>query len=197
MSAKFHPVDGLDQIVARMIADNVQAFVDATEAEAKRQAPPTKKWVTSRDAYVRRTHVAMDGVELPDNLRFQVQAYEWDIKHPGAMPVERNMKGGHQARDAPIAPGQFSYMREPRDHTPGHLVQIVSCRCRLQVDPEGVAKLVKQERVTVTGTKVKGTVYAAGEHVIAAEYGDEYPGGFISPGTWFMHRTVTAMGNRA
>lgn len=195
--AEFHPVDNLDQLIAQMIEDNVATFVRDTEAEAKRQAPPTKTWRTARDAHVRRTHRGMDGEELPSNLRFKVQAYQWDIEHPGAMPVERNTSGGHQARDAPIAPGQFSYMIEPRDHSVGHLVQIVSCRCRIVLDPQGVAKMVGSTGVTRVGTKVSGTVYAEGEHVIEAEYGDVYPGGFVAEGTFFMRKTVVAMGNRA
>ena len=194
---EFKPVPNLDQLIAKMIEGEVARVVRETEAEAKRQAPPTKEWRTAMDAHVRRTHRAMNGEVLPENLRFKVQAYEWDIEHPGAMPVERNMKGGHQSRDAPIAPGAFSYMREPRDHSAGHLVQIVSCRCQIILDPEGVAKMVGSTAVTVRGTKVSGTVYADGKDVIAAEYGDEYPGGFVAEGTFFMHKTVVAMGNRA
>jgi len=193
----FKPVDNLDQIVAKMIQGEVARIVRETEAEAKRQAPPTKTWHTAMDAHVRRTHRTMNGEVLPNNLRFKVQAYQWDVEHPGALPVERNMKGGHQSRDAPIAPGAFNYMIAPRDGAASGLVQVVSCRCRIELDPLGVAKMVGSTSVTVRGTTVSGTVYAEGEHVIGAEYGDVYPGGLIAEGTRFMRNTVIAMGNRA
>ena len=195
--AKFHPVDNLDQLVARMIVDNVQDVVQATEAEAKRQAPPTKKWVTAMDVFVRRTHRAMHGEEIPSNLRFKVQAYQWDVDNPDRIPVDRNLKGGHQMRDAEVATGQFVYMAEPRDHATGAYVNNVACRCQTVIDPDGVAKMVGHSRAKASGTKVSGTVYAEGKHVHPAEYGDEYPGGFVAEGTMFMHKTVVAMGNRA
>lgn len=195
--AEFTPVPDLDQIVAKMIEDNVATIVRETEAEAKRQAPPTKTWRTAMDVYVRRTHRGMNGEVIPNNLRFKVQAYEWDVEHPGALPVERNVGGGHQFRDAPIAPGFFNYMTEPRDAAASGLVQVVSCRCRIVLDPMGVAKMVGSTAVTRSGTKVSGTVYAEGEHVIGAEYGDVYPGGLVAEGTFFMRKTVVAMGNRA
>lgn len=195
--AKFTPKPGLDRMLATMCVDAVQGFVEQTEAEAKRQAPGTKAWQTARDVYVRRTHKGMDGVSMPENLRFKVQAYEWDVKHPGVAPVARNEKGGHQFRDAPIAPGVHNYMDGPRDGPASGLVQTISCRCQLVLDPDGVAKMVGHERATVSGTKVRGVVYAEGEHIMAAEYGDEYPNGFVGHGTHFMAKTVVAMGNRA
>ena len=197
MSAKFTPRRNLDRMIATMIVDEVQGFVERTETEAKHNAPGTKAWETARDVFVRRTHQGMDGETLPENLRFKVQAYEWDVQHPGAQAVARNERGGHQHRDAPIAPGVSNYMSGPRDSAASGYVQVVSCRCQLVVDPDGVAKMIGHERAKASGTKVRGVVYAEGKDVIAAEYGDEYPGGWVAEGTHFMRRTVVAMGNRA
>jgi hypothetical protein len=188
----FTPRKDLDQLVARMIVPNVQKVVLETEREAKRQAGPTKKWMTRGDAYVRRTHVAVHGEEIPDNLRFELKAYQWDVEHPGAVPVSLNTSGGHDMRDSPLA-GSKVYLLEPRDSSPGHYVQIVHCRCYLEIDPNGVAKWVSSTPAKATGTTVRGVVYAKHKHVMGAEYGDVYPGGFLSPGTYFMHRTVGIM----
>ena len=197
--AKFKPVKGLDQLIAKMIVDNVQDVVVATERQAKELAPPTKTWTSLGDSFVRKTHRAAHGDEVPENLRFTLDAYSWDIKHPGAVPVQKANKGGHSLKDSATAPGFSSYMLEPRDHTQGHYVQSIHCRCFLVLDPEGVARMVSSQRAKAVGTKVSGLVYAEGKHVIGAEYGEVYPDPNLPPaeGTYFMHRTVAAMGARA
>jgi len=196
--AKFTAVKGLDQLVARMIVDDVQKIVVATEAEAKIQAPGTKRWMTRGDSIVRRTHRSVHGEEIPENLRFELKAYEWDVEHApatGGIPVELN-RGGHRFRDAPLA-GSNVYLKEPRDSSPGHYIQIVHCRCYLEVDPEGVAKWVSSSPAKARGTKVTGVVYAKHKLIHEAEYGDVYPGGVVAEGTYFMHRTVGIMASRA
>jgi len=196
--AEFHARSDLDQVVARMIVGEVRRVVNETTAEAKRQAPGTKRWRTMRDPYVRRTHRGVDGTEIPENLRFEVQAYQWDLDHPGAVIIQQNNGGHSNGRgNSPVAPGQFSYMMEPGDTSPGHAVQVIHCRCRLERDPLGIAKMIGATEVIAEGTKVSGTVYADGKGVKGAEYGDAYPGGFVSPGTFFMRATVAAMGARA
>ena len=192
--AKFTAVPGLDQLVAKMIVDNVQAVVRATEEEAKIQAPPTKKWMSRGDSIVRRTHRKVHGKEIPSNLLFELDAYQWDVEHPGhagAIPAAFNPKGSNW-RDSPLA-GSSVYLREPRDPTPGHYVQIIHCRCYLEVDPNGVAKWVGSTKARASGTKVSGTVYAKHELIMGAEYGDVYPGPVVAEGTYFMHKTVGAM----
>lgn len=197
--AEFHARDDLEELVARMIVPEVQKIVDAVEREAKRQAPATKKWVTRADPIVRKTHRAVHGDELPENLRFKLTAYQWDIQHPGSVSSKTaHNKGGHSYRDAPTSPGAFSFMDAPRDHAPGHLVQVIHCRCILELDENGVAKMVHATRAKAIGKSVTATVYAEGEYVVPAEYGDVYPGN-VPPakGTFFMHKTVAAIGARA
>lgn len=193
--AKFTPAPGLDALVARMIVRDVQDVVRETESEAKRQAPDTKTWITRRDAFVRRTHRAVDGKEIPENLRFKLTAYEWDLQHPGAIPVATRNRGGHSTTDSALGAGS-SYLREPRDPSQGHYVQIVHCRCELARTPNGVAKWVSSTVAKAVGTKVSGVVYAEHELIIPTEYGDVYPGGMIAPPTLFMHRTVGIMAAR-
>jgi hypothetical protein len=198
--AKFDVRDDLDEVIARMVRPHVQDVAREAEKVAKTLAPPTKKWKSVGDAYVRKTHRAVDGVEIPDNLRFELDAYQYDIDHPDAVMAAQH-KGGHDTRDRELAAGMHSFMLEPRDHTPRHSVQVVHCRCTAERDPNGVAKHVGSTEAVVSGTKASATVYADGPNMIQAEYGDEYGDGgsvqFVSPGTFFMRKTVGVMGDRA
>jgi hypothetical protein len=84
-------------------------------------------------------------------------------------------------------------MLAPRDTTPGHYVNVVHCRCKLEVAPNGMARFVGSTPAKAVGTTVSGKVYAKGKYVIPAEYGDVYPGGFIAEGTYWMHGVVGTM----
>lgn len=198
--AKFKVTPGLDEIVARMIRPELGRIANEAGRVAKRLAPPTKTWVTMRDARVRQPHVHADGDELPDNLRFKLTAFAWDLEHPGALPIGGETGGGADDGsgwgEAQTVPGRYSYLRYPRDRSQGHLVQIINCRCVLEMDPEGVAKMIRVTEPIVNGTKVTATVIAEGDYVVEAEYGEVYPGDLIAEGTKFMHRMVGQMGAR-
>ncbi|MER5737359.1 hypothetical protein ABT117_16995 [Streptomyces sp. NPDC002262] len=70
--AKFTPARGLEEQLARMLAPDVRRIAQQVEVEAKRLAPPVKKWVTTGDDKVRPTHVEANGQAVPDNLRFKL-----------------------------------------------------------------------------------------------------------------------------
>lgn len=200
--AKFTAVPGLNELVAEMIAPELTNIAEFVADKARSYAPPTKKWRNVGDSRVRPSHVHAGGQEVPDNLRFELTAFEWDVKHPGASRVGgRDQTGDGSGWDGPAArtvPGVKSFLKFPRDHTGGHLVQILNCRCGVVMDPDGVAKLVKVEAAVARGTKVTATVVAEGSHVHGAEYGDVYPSPVLEPvakGTFFMHRAAVAAEN--
>lgn len=193
----------LDAIVAHMVKDKVTEVARQASVIAKREAPPTKTWVSMRDGAVRMPHVHADGDELPANLRFKLTAFAWDLEHPGAVPiaVERGGAGKGKKtswpRTAQTVPGRYSYLRFPRDKSQGHFVQIVNCRCQLEMDPEGVAKMISVTPAVVSGTKVQAKVVAEGKYVVEAERGDVYEYDLIADGEWFMRKAVLEMGARA
>lgn len=191
----------LNEVVARMVLPSVNETAEFVADKARAFAPPTKTWRSQRDAKVREPHVHADGQVVPDNLRFQLTAYQWDLQHPGAVPVER-ARGDGSGWDGPTGqtvPGSNSWLTRPRDHTSGHLIQTLHCRCYLEVDPRGVAKMVTVKRATVPkGTKVVAKVVAEGAGVMGAEYGEIYPFPVTEPvadGTMFMHRAADAARN--
>ncbi|MFC8066089.1 hypothetical protein [Streptomyces sp. NPDC057293] len=47
--AKFTPTPGLEEQLAQMLAPDVRRIAQKVEVEAKRLAPPTKRWVTVGD----------------------------------------------------------------------------------------------------------------------------------------------------
>ena len=196
--AKFTPVPGLNELVAAMCVDDVDRITKKVEKVAKRLAPPTKEWVTVKDGRVRHSHAATEGKTIPSNLRFELQAFLWDVQHPNMggvhADINRGTPGGDgwSGVDAEYAAGS-SYLLEPRDRTGEHFVQIVNCRCVLKIDPQGVARMVSRVRARAVGEHVKAKVVAQGPHVVGAEVGDEYPlpsGVRREDGTRFMRRTV-------
>lgn len=199
--AKFTATPGLNQIVAAMCVDEVDAITRKVEATAKKLAPPTKRWISQGDHRVRTSHRMVEGDEIPDNLRFTLMAFEWDVTHPNRGGVTASLQRGTPGGDgwagvpAKYAPGASSYLLEPRDRTGEHFVQIVNCRCAMAIDPQGVARMVSRVRARVVGSHVKAKVVAQGKHVIGAEDGEVYPmpsGPREERGTKFMRRTVLA-----
>lgn len=196
--ATFTVRPGLDQIVAGMIAPKVGEVAKQAGKIAKRGAPPTKTWISRRDGKVRMPHVHADGDEMPDNLRFKLTAFAWDLEHPGSLPVEvEKGTGASRWPDARTVPGRHSYLLFPRDKSQGHFVQIVNCRCVLEMDPEGVARMIRVTEPVQFGTKVTAKVIAEGAYVEQAERGEVYPGGLVAEGEWFMRKAVLEMGARA
>jgi hypothetical protein len=66
----------------------------------------------------------------------------------------------------------------------------VNCRCVLKLDENGVAQYVKVTQARAEGAKASATVYAEGDYVTQAEYGDVYPFGNHSDGAFFMGRAA-------
>ncbi|MYW67138.1 hypothetical protein GTY65_24165 [Streptomyces sp. SID8379] len=174
--AKFHPNPGLEAALARMIAPHVQRIAHQVEVEAKRLAPPTKRWVTVADDKVRPTHVEAQGQVVPDNLRFTINSMEWDRKHRGV--------------------GPNTYMRVPRDHSSRAVANIKHCRCSTTIDPDGIARNITTGQSIITGKKVTVTVSVRAPMVVEAEVGTVYPGNLIAEGTHFMARAAAAVAVR-
>lgn len=196
--AKFTPAPDLELKAARLVVDAIDHVAADVERVAKQLAPPTKKWQSVGDGAVRRQHREADGQEIPDNLRFDLTAYEWDVKHPGRIgPLQRRGNGGGwNGPDARLMPGRHTWLRFPRDPTGGAYVAIVNCRCSMLIDPDGIAKLISRDRARIEdgGRKVTALVHADGKWVVKAEVGDVYDGGrFIAPGTFYMSRAASSV----
>ncbi|MFF9901229.1 hypothetical protein [Streptomyces longispororuber] len=174
--AKFTPAPGLEAQLARMIAPHIQRIAHQVEVEAKRLAPPTKRWVTMADDRVRPTHVAAQGQVVPGNLRFAINSMDWDRRHRGL--------------------GAKTYMREPRDQSSRAVANIKNCRCTTAVDPQGIARNITTGQPIITGKKVTVTVTARAPMVVEAEVGTVYPGNLVADGTHFMARAAAIVAAR-
>ncbi|MFF4188100.1 hypothetical protein ACFYZ9_33390 [Streptomyces sp. NPDC001691] len=174
--AKFHVAPGLEQRLAQMIAPQVHDIARGVEREAKRLAPPTKRWVTVPDQHHHPTHIGANGQERPDNLRFEINSMDWDMRHRGLGPV--------------------TYMNAPRDETSRAVANIKNCRCRTQSIPDGIARNISTQPPVVTGSTVTVKVVVQGDYVVEAEVGTVYPGNLTAPGTFYMARAAAAVAAR-
>lgn len=174
--AKFTPAPGLEEALARMVAPHVHRVAQQVEVEARRLAPPTKRWVTMADDRVRPTHVEAQGQEVPGNLRFAINSMDWDRRHRGL--------------------GAATYMLEPRDQTSRAVANLKNCRCTTHKDPDGIARHIKAGQPVITGKKVTVTVSAVARHVVEAEVGTVYPGNLVARGAHFMSRGAAIVAAR-
>lgn len=174
--AKFTPAQGLEEALARMVAPHVHRIAQQVEIEAKRLAPPVKRWVTVADDKVRPTHNAAQGQEVPGNLRFAINSMDWDRRHRGL--------------------GEKTYMREPKDESSRAVANIKNCRCTTHSDPDGIARNINTGQPVVSGKKVTVTVTARGHLVVEAEVGTVYPGNLIADGAHFMSRGAAIVAAR-
>lgn len=196
--AKFKPAPDLEEKVLRLITPPVVRIAGQVEREAKALAPPTKTWISMRDGGVRRQHRRVDGDEIPDNLKFELTSFEWDVQHPGHMGPMTNRRGGTSRDgggdgDAPLVEGHHTYLRQPRDTTAGAYIAVINCRCRIESDPDGIAKLISRGAPVRRGHTLTVTVVCEGDYVRQAEYGEEYPGelgGGVVEGVHFMRRAA-------
>ncbi|MGW0033089.1 hypothetical protein ACWDXD_25140 [Streptomyces sp. NPDC003314] len=174
--AKFTPARGLEEQLARLIASDVQRIARKVEIEAKRLAPPTKRWVTVGDNRVRPTHVNAAGQEVPDNLRFKLDSMRWDIEHRGV--------------------GAHTYMIKPKDESSRAVANLKNCRCSVHRDPDGIARHINTGQPVVAGKKVTVTVFVEAPLVVEAEVGTVYPGNLRADGTFFMSRAAAIVAAR-
>lgn len=86
---KYRSPPGPEAAIARMIAPRVQRLTGDLANAARRNAPPTKTWVSRRDVLVRPEHREAPGQEQPDNLRCVVRSPEYDQHHYGAGPHQQ------------------------------------------------------------------------------------------------------------
>lgn len=142
---RFEPAAGLDVKVAqRFAAPYLSRVLDMLEDAAKANAPGTRVWITMRDERVRRTHFDADAQMIPANLRFKVE-------HPSK-------------------PGQYELARHPRD--PALSVEnSINCRCDDPTLPHPLRDSIHQTQVTVTGTRVSGSVETRFPRAAESEFG--------------------------
>ncbi|MFI6686605.1 hypothetical protein [Streptomyces sp. NPDC050485] len=174
--AKFTPNPALESLLLQMIAPHVQRIAHQVEVEAKRLAPPTKRWITVADEQVRPTHAAAQGQIVPGNLRFTVNSMDWDRRHRGA--------------------GQSTYMLQPRDQSSRAVANLKNCRCTTTVDPQGIARNITTGQPIIAGKKVTVTVTVRGPMVVEAEVGTVYPGNLAVDGAHFMARATAIVAAR-
>ncbi|MFN1193376.1 hypothetical protein ACK03K_34495 [[Kitasatospora] papulosa] len=174
--AKFVPARGLEEALAQMVAPAVHRIARQVEIEAKRLAPPVKRWVTVGDDQVRPTHVSAQGQAVPGNLRFAINSMDWDRRHRGV--------------------GEKTYMRAPKDQSSRAIANIRNCRCTTHSDPDGIAKNINTGPPVVAGKKVTVTVSARGHLVVEAEVGTVYPGNLVADGAHFMSRGAAIVAAR-
>ncbi|MER7937937.1 MULTISPECIES: hypothetical protein [unclassified Streptomyces] len=171
--AKFHAVPGLEERLALLIAPDIKRIAERVERQAKLFAPPTKKWVTTADHEMRRTHIDANGQEVPDNLRFSVNSMDWDRKHRGLGPK--------------------TYFQFPRDETSRAVANLKNCACRMDTIPDGISKNIRTSEPVISGKKVTVTVVADGPGVVEAEVGTVYPGNLVAIGRFYMARGTAAV----
>ncbi|MGX1907616.1 hypothetical protein ACWIID_01940 [Streptomyces phaeochromogenes] len=174
--AEFTPARGLEEQLARMIAPDVRRIAVRVEVEAKRLAPPTKRWVTVGDNRVRPTHVEAQGQTVPGNLRFELNSMDWDMRHRGV--------------------GPHTYILKPKDRTSRAIANLKNCRCTTHKDPDGIARHIRTGQPVVSGKKVTVTVSVQADKVIEAEVGTLYPGNLRAEGTFFMSRAASIVAAR-
>jgi hypothetical protein len=162
----------LNERVAAMVRDKVSKIADDAAEDIKAGAPPTKRWQSMEDDRVRHTHKRANGQEVPENLRFEVKSMDWDREHRGLGPQ--------------------TYMLAPRDETSRAVANIINCRCVPVVLPDGIRDHVEASDAVVAGEKVTASVTCDAPLVRACEHGDVYPGGMVSPGSFFFAKGVAA-----
>lgn len=174
--AKFTPNPALETLLARMIAPDVQRIAHQVEVEAKRLAPPTKRWVTMADDKVRHTHIQAQGQVVPGNLRFTINSMDWDRKHRGV--------------------GRNTFILKPRDQSSRAVANLKNCRCTTAIDPDGIARNISTGPPIISGKKATVTVTVRAPMVVDAEVGTVYPGGLVADGAHFMARAAAIVAAR-
>lgn len=171
--ARFTPAAGLEAAVARMVAPEVHRIARRVEVKARSFAPPLKTWVAVPDEQMRSEHVAAHGQTVPSNLKFALNSMDWDMKHRGVGPQ--------------------TYLNAPRDPASPAVATIRHCKCRVDEDPDGIARQINAGPPVIAGNRVTVTVAAEGEWITEAEFGTVYPGNVVAAGTHFMRRAVAAV----
>jgi hypothetical protein len=152
MGATFTASPGLDQRVAEMIVPAMTGIARDVRDANRSLAPAEKVWTSSGDALVRKWHRDVDGQTVPDNLRFNLETPEWEIRNEGYGPREM--------------------CREPRDPELSY-VNRVHCRCWLKYIPDGVSKTIHAEPARAVGTVCSAPVYCDHRLSVPAEFGND------------------------
>jgi hypothetical protein len=157
----------LERQVAKMVSDDVKDIGDRVAVAAKTFAPPEKTWKSLGDPLVRPEHRRADGQAIPGNLRFVVDSPLYDQQHYGVGPQQ--------------------LLREPRDPN-GSPGVVINCRCRTEIDPDGIARTIEVGPAVVSGSRVTVRVTCSHDRAREAEFGND-----VDDGARFMGRGVSAV----
>ncbi len=199
--AKFKPAKGLDRKVARMAASAVDDVAREVERRARAGAPGTKTWHSHHDGRTRPSHVAADGQEIPENLRYELMtdAYDRGGENRGARnPAMR-------AANSPVGATYLMWDEGTHASQSAHYesnlriayANTAGCRCWTSLDPQGIAKKIRRDDADVDGTSVKARVWVRAPKVVQAELGEQYNLGTVAglavhEGTHFMENAARA-----
>lgn len=153
--------------VAVMVAPDVGDIAERVAEAAKRFAPPQKTWKTIGDALVRKEHRKANNQAIPGNLRYVIDSPKYDREHYGV--------------------GAQQLLREPRDPN-GSPGITINCRCRSQIDPDGVSRTISAGPPVVTGAQVQAKVKCTHKRAHEAEFGND-----VDEGAHFMSRAIDAV----
>lgn len=136
--------DGLDAAIARRFVEpRVNDALDMLRDASARNAPSVRVWVTMRDERVRAAHVHADGQVVPDNLRFILDS---------ADGVGNDLA------------------RHPRDPALP-IANRINCRCDDPTLTFPLKDSIRRTQVTVTGTRVEGSVETRFPRAAESEFG--------------------------
>ena len=147
--------DGLDNVVAeRFMKPRVDRALDMLKDAAQSKAPATRAWVTMRDERVRKSHIDSDGQVIPANLRFKVPK-------PGGVGIEM----ARHPRDPNLSAGNR-----------------INCRCDDPTIPHLLRVTIVRTPVTVSGTRVEGSVETRFPRAPESEFGtsEDAPAHFMT-----------------
>lgn len=167
-------IDGLDVVIAeRVMKPRVDTALDMLCDAARAKAPGVKVWVTMRDERVRTSHRKTDAQAVPANLRFRLP------------------KAGRGDGDVSLSDiGNVDLARFPRDpNLP--IANRINCRCEAPTVPHLLRESIKRTPVTLTGTRVAGSVETRFPRAAESEFGTTEDGG-----AYFMTNALREVATR-
>ncbi len=155
--------EDLDSIVAeQVVRPRMDDILDMLLRSAQQNAPDVKIWVTMRDDRVRLSHERTDGQAIPANLRFKVP----------------KVNTGDDINDVRFGHDLARYPRDPSLPIGNR----INCRCSAQQAPHMLRQSLHRTQVTVTGTRVEGSVYTDFPRAAESEFGttEDAPSRFMA-----------------
>ncbi len=178
--AKFTAAPDVTQRVVGMVVPPTRRIAERLADHARDLAPPTKVWITVETGRGPCEHCRpLNGVEIPDNLRFGGKSFAWDMGIGRELPP----------RGAPVI-GPVTYLLFPRDETSRGVVFVKHCQCVFRSVADGISKTISTEEPLILADQVRVDVVSEGNYVVASEFGMVYPDGQESLGARYMGGAV-------